>query len=96
METDRWKQDEVEEIIAIPRMPNPANNSQKEVKSEREMNKEEDKKYEGVRGCGKDLPEAVAQERLYAPRNFKITRGILGKYGRNEGCPRCRQSQNDE
>ena len=96
MEKDRWRQDKIEEISATPQTPNPANNSQRGVKSEREMSMEEGKEREELRGYGEDLPENVVQERVCIPRNFKITKQILEKYGYTEGCSGCRQSQSGE
>ena len=93
MEKDRWRQDKIEEIRATPRTPKPAYNSQRGVKSEREMSMEEEKEREEPRGCGKDLPETAVQERVYVPRNFRITKQILGKDGYTDGCSGCRQCQ---
>ena len=75
--SDRWNVDAVKAMQASPRVPNPENLRQANVMPERLT-----KKIEVARG-GSKIQEKVRKFQKFKFREFKITKGILEKFG---GC----------
>ena len=73
--SDRWNVDAVKAIQASPRVPNPENLRQAKVMPERLTKKIE------VGGDGSKIQEQVRKFQEFKFREFKITKGILEKFG---------------
>ena len=86
--SDRWDADAIRKIKATPRSPNPvdkpASSSQRENHTRSKMEVGED---------GTTLADAVNKEDVFRFRDFKITKGILNKYGHTSGCKGCEASE---
>ena len=80
---DRWNVDAIKTIRASPRMPNPKDESQTWVMPERLTRKIE------VGEDGSSIPEQANQHREFKFREFKITKGILEKFGFSDNCKGC-------
>ena len=81
--SDRWNVDAVKAIQASPCVPNPGNKHQEKVMPERLTKKIE------IEEDGTKIPEHESQPREFKYREFKITRGILDKFGYSEDCKGC-------
>ena len=84
-DSDRWKAEVVLAIRATPNVPNPKNLDQRDVLPARDVQRREDAVD------GQDLPEAPV--RAGERRDFRITDGILAKYGYTDGCDGCRRKR---
>ena len=82
---DRWDLQAIKDIRATPRRPNPSDESQRKPMPERETAGTKDQEAE--KGIPKDT--AVEEEKDKQLREFKITTGIINKYGRTHGCVGC-------
>ena len=82
-EADRWKPERIKSIIATPMNPNPKDDTQQKVESERDT--------KGIRFEieNEKLPEVMVEDRQGGKRDFKITKSVLSKFGITEGCPGC-------
>ena len=86
--SERWSSSAIEDIIATPDAPNPKDETQQELKSERNtkgLNFGADKGHELPRQKMK-YPEGIT-------RNFRIGDRLLEKYGFTEGCLGCEAKQ---
>ena len=90
----RWSEEAIKSIKATPREPNPRERSPRLAIIE--AHAEERKVVVEVGGEGRELPELIAEEKDFRPRDFKITKGILERYGFYEGCPGCMQAMMGE
>ena len=84
-EIDRWKYESIKGIVATPRNPNPKDDSQLSIESERDT--------KGARVEIEKLPEVETDDRQNAKRDFKITKLVLDKFGTTDGCPGCFANQ---
>ena len=80
--SDRWNVDAVKAMQASPRVPNPENLRQAKVMPERLTKKIE------VEGDGSKIQEQVRRFQEFKFREFKITKGILEKFGFSDNCKR--------
>ena len=85
--TDRWNVTAAKAIVATPRVPNPRDEDQEKVMPER-LTKAID-----IEGDGSTIPEQTAKPYEPKYREFKITKGILEKYGHTPGCKGCEASR---
>ena len=79
--SDRWSSTAIEDIIATPDMPNPKDENQHELKSERNTKG----LNFGVSG-GQHLPRQGVRHEAGLKRNFRIGDRLLEKYGATDGC----------
>ena len=80
---DRWKAQAIAEIRASPRMPNPKDPEDDDVKPVREPAVREVSPDEVVGDAPARPPSEVRR------RNFRITKQLLQKYGYTPGCKGC-------
>ena len=81
--SDRWNVDAVKAMQASARVPNPENLRQASVMPERLTTKLE------VARCGSKIHEQVRRFEELKFREFKITKGILEKFGLSDNCKGC-------
>ena len=81
--SDRWNVDAVKAMQASLRVPNPENLRQVKVTPER-LTKKLD-----VEGDGSKIQEQVRRLQEFKFRDFKITQGILEKFGLSDNCKSC-------
>ena len=84
MQGDRWCADAIAEIAATPDAPNPHDDSQRDLRSERHTRGLDF----SARG-GRKLPEQRAQHEPGLKRNFRIGERLLDKFGPSVGCKAC-------
>ena len=81
--SDNWNVDAVKAMRASLRVPNPQNLRQVTVKPERVTKKIE------VEGDGSEIQEQVRRFQEFKFREFKLTKGILEKFGLSDNCKGC-------
>ena len=81
--SDRWNPDVIKAIRATPRVPNPRDKDQV-----RAMPDDQTKKIE-LGEDGSQIPLQPSNNQLFKYREFKITKGILEKYGFSDSCKGC-------
>ena len=83
-EGDRWSAIAIKEIVATPDAPNPKDESQKDLRSERNTRGLDF----GATG-GQHLPRQGVRHEPGLSRNFRISNRVLEKYGPTIGCRGC-------
>ena len=82
----RWSLDKIRQIRARPSTPNPIDDNQEEVLPERLTKGIE------VEVDGTTLLEASASDELVQRRDFRITKGLIERYGFSAGCQGCEEA----
>ena len=83
--SDRWNPEAIKAIRATPRTPNPENPDQERAHPERDTRT---RKIE-INEEGADIPMDYGNHKPAKAREFKITKGILDKFGLTARCKGC-------
>ena len=83
-EGDRWRASAIKEVMATPDAPNPKDESQKDLRSERNT-----KGLDFGASGGQHLPRQGVRHEPGLTRNFRVGNRILEKYGPTLGCKGC-------
>ena len=83
--SDRWNPEAVKGIKATPRNPNPEDQKQRRAQPERDTHT---KKIE-LEENGVDISMDYGKDKHFEVRQFKITKGILDKFGFTQNCKGC-------
>ena len=83
-EGDKWSAEAIEAIVATPDVPNPKDETQRDLRSERNTKGLDF----GAKG-GHELPRQRTQHEPGLTRNFRIGNRLLEKYGVTPGCKGC-------
>jgi hypothetical protein len=84
-ESERWNAEAIEQVAATPDIPNPKDDAQRDLRSERNARGLDF----GARG-GRKLAEPRVQPEPGLKRNFRISDRLMEKYGATDGCEGCR------